>query len=283
VRDDDGENELSNEYFDYTKLSPSKINGPHVSILQVKFNDGSKTLNQLGLFAKFWQPGTVKTRLAASIGNLAAGQVYQTFLFHLLKRHGNSADSRWVVFSPPERESEFRDSISGAWDFVPQSSGDLGQRMQSFFQQQFERMNGERIPDSEASKVVVIGADCPQLSPAALQSAFAALDDNRVVIGPSTDGGYYLIGIRDQCLPIFSEIAWGTSSVLHQTRKQLDEQQIKYELLSPLTDVDQVEDLLELVADLERRKTLGQLDSLDLQLYENIQNSTGVRLMVEPE
>ena len=155
--------------------------------------------------------------------------------------------------------------------------------MQAFFQQQFERMGAEKHRRGEVSKVVVIGADCPQLTPATLQSAFVALDDNRVVIGPSTDGGYYLIGMRDHCFPIFSDIAWSTSSVLDQTRKQLETQQIKYGLLTPLTDVDQVEDLLELVADLERRKALGVLDSLDLQLHQNIHNSAGVRPMVEPE
>jgi rSAM/selenodomain-associated transferase 1 len=280
---DDGENELSHEYFDYTKPSPSKTNVPHVTNSQSKFNDWSKTLNQLGLFAKFWQPGSVKTRLAATIGILAACQIYQTFLFHLLKRHSDSADARWIVFNPPARESEFRDSISGEWNLVPQSSGDLGERMQAFFQQQFERMNAEKNRIGEVSKVVVIGADCPQLTPSTLQSAFAALDDNRVVIGPSTDGGYYLIGMRDHCVPIFSDIAWSTSSVLDQTRKQLETQQIKYGLLTPLTDVDHVEDLLELVADLERRKALGVLDSLDLQLHQNIHNSAGVRSMVEPE
>lgn len=254
------------------------------TILPVKIKHRSQTLNQLGLFAKFWQPGSVKTRLAATIGEIAACEVFQSFLFHLLVRHRDSADRRSVVFSPPERETEFRESISSDWNLEPQSSGDLGRRMQTFFEQQCARFDAvEQLSGDRRLKIVVIGADCPKLSQAIVQSAFDALDDNEVVIGPSTDGGYYLIGMRDRCFDIFSNIQWSTSKVLEQTVRQLNDQQIKYFQLSPLTDVDNFEDLLELVADFECRKKLGELDSLDLDLYRRILSAIDRGSSVEPE
>jgi rSAM/selenodomain-associated transferase 1 len=241
-------------------------------------------LNHLGLFAKFWQPGSVKTRLAATIGKFAACDVYQAFLIHLLARHCDSADMRTVVFSPRERESQFRASIPSDWNFEPQSVGNLGQRMQSFFEQQFGRRHAfHGDPGEQPTKIVVIGADCPQLNPTIVRSAFDALDDKEVIIGPSTDGGYYLIGMREKCFPIFADVSWSTPRVQGQTIEHLENHQIKYGMLSPLTDVDEVEDLMEFLAEFKRRSMLGALDSLDLELYRQVRDAVGYGTKVEPE
>ena len=122
-------------------------------------------------------------------------------------------------------------------------------------------------------KVVVIGADCPQLSQVVIQDAYQALDDHDVVIGPSTDGGYYLIGMRERCFEVFSNIPWSTPTVLEQTIQLLENQGIVYRLLSPLTDVDDFASLLELVSDFKSRTTRGELDALDAELYRKINNA----------
>ena len=93
-------------------------------------------------------------------------------------------------------------------------------------------------------KVIVIGSDCPDLSTSHLDQSFAALDHHRLVIGPATDGGYYLLGQRDQVTPeLFQGIQWGTGSVLQQTRARANLCALSTMLLDPLPDVDLPSDL----------------------------------------
>lgn len=221
-------------------------------------------MNHLGLFAKFWKPKTVKTRLAAGIGDVLACAIYRDFVFHLLVRHLGSCDTRTVVLSPPERERDFREVLPNDWGWVPQVAGDLGVRMRSFFEFQFARC--ESFGDQADSKVIVIGTDCPQLDGDVIESALLALDGSPVVLGPSTDGGYYLIGMRSKCFAVFSNIDWSTSRVLEQTVERLDERRVDYSMLDPLTDIDEKSDLEELESFLQCRERQGRLDELDSQL-----------------
>lgn len=245
-------------------------------------------MNQLGLFAKFWQPGTVKTRLAASIGDHAACELYQVFVFHLMHRLHDAADQRTVVFSPRESELEFRKSIPPHWKLCPQSAGDLGTRMESYFRDQFGAASThEQHDDSVPDKIVIIGADCPQLDSRVIRSAFELLDEAPVVIGPSTDGGYYLIAMKNHSFEIFSDIEWSTGSVFARTAQRLNEQQIRFLTLPPLTDVDDLDSLMALKSELEIRAagqpelatpgSSGQgssaLDELDLNLLEGIRTA----------
>jgi len=227
-------------------------------------------LNQLGLFAKFWQPGTVKTRLAATIGDDAACNLYRSFLSHLLSQLKTTADQRMVVFSPRHRETEFKQAVSSNWKTVPQSEGDLGTRMKTFFQERFS------IADSDSpaidSKVVVIGADCPHLKPSEIEKAFQELDNASVVLGPSTDGGYYLIGMRHRCFDVFEEIEWSTDSVLERTIGHLETQKVAYHTLAPLTDVDELESLIGLESYLTARET-GHAEGESTMLLESIRNA----------
>ena len=232
-------------------------------------------MNQLGLFAKFWQPGAVKTRLAASVGTEAACKLYRAFVFHLLSRHRDCGDTRTVVFSPCEKESEFRKAIPDSWNLTPQSSGDLGERMKAFFESQFElKQNIPGRDDQEPDKILIIGADCPRLENSRIEESFALLDRVSVVLGPCNDGGYYLLAVRDKCPNIFSGIPWSTSSVFERTIQQLEQQGINYHTLDPLTDVDELENLFDLQSDLESLQVRQNLDQLDLDLLGRIREVT---------
>ena len=223
-------------------------------------------MNHIGLFAKFWQPGTVKTRLAAKIGNESACEIYRDFVFHLLARLNAIGDTRTVVFSPPEKQTEFENSIPDPWGLVPQSPGDLGQRMGTFFKSTFDDSNIQNL--DSPTKVVVIGADSPHIEANQIQSAFDALENNSVVLGPSTDGGYYLVGMNKPCLEIFDGIQWSTESVLQRTIKILKDRQLSFELLEPMTDVDELNDLVDLQSVLTQ---LPAPDHLDTKLMRKIQ------------
>ncbi len=224
------------------------------------------TLNQLGLFAKFWQPGAVKTRLAASIGESAACALYKRFVFHLLQRLGNSADQRAIVFSPPESESKFRMQIPPNWKLCPQSPGDLGSRMHSYFLQAFKT----------ATQVVIIGADCPHLPASTIDTAFKLLSQAPVVLGPSTDGGYYLIGMRARCFDIFDSIQWSTESVLEKTIQHLEKQNIDYRLLETMTDVDELVNLKTVEAALAAQHQTQRPSDEDSKLLGDIRQAIAI-------
>ena len=225
----------------------------------------NSSVNHLGLFAKFWEPGRVKTRLAATLGNQLACELYEIFLFHLLDSIAPVSDHTTVVFSPPDREADFRAAIALNWMLEPQSEGDLGDRMRNFFAGQFSSASSAQ----RKTKVVVIGADCPQLSVTEIQTAFDELDKNDVVIGPSTDGGYYLLGMQGGLAEVFDDIDWSTSKVLPQTTQRLDQQNKSFALLPAKTDVDDESALRQMLADLTS-KTSEEPASASQELVKKI-------------
>ena len=198
----------------------------------------------LGLFAKHWRPGRVKTRLATTLGTERASRLYQVFLDHLLETLAETGDQREIVFTPQSARSEFARRGGSAWRLVPQVEGDLGDRMASYFQQRFEP-SYETGPDrSDPPRIIVIGADCPQLLPSDLEEAFDALQTQDVVLGPASDGGYYLIGFRGQARPIFSGVPWSTDRVMATTESLIRDGGWSLHRLPTRTDVDELPDLI---------------------------------------
>ena len=187
---------------------------------------------QLGIFAKHWQPGAVKTRLAASIGNDAAAALHRHFVQTLLRRFSQAADRQVLCFAPADAERSFRELDLGSWKLQPQSTGDLGARMQHYFSSSVGQVSN--LP----RHVVLIGSDSPDLPAEYVQQAFDKLHDFPLVLGPTTDGGYYLIGLSQTVPPIFDGIPWSTPQVWPQTITRLERLEIKYHILSNWYDVD---------------------------------------------
>ncbi len=187
----------------------------------------------LGLFAKFPQPGQVKSRLAVDTSPAWAAQVAAAFLRDALVRLAVVEAARYLVFSPPERESHFDDLCNPFFGLRPQSQGDLGQRLEQFIRGRLEA--GSR-------RVVVVGSDSPPRPPTFVQRAFQELDQANVVLGPAQDGGYYLVGCRDRLPPIFDKITWSGSGVLSETIACLGDPDWRLALLPPWYDVDTLTD-----------------------------------------
>lgn len=225
-----------------------------------------KAQNHLGLFAKFWQPGLVKTRLAASIGEEKACDLYFAFLNHSIKKLSTVGTDRRLVYSPPEQETSFRGIIPDSWGLYPQSVGSLGIRMRSFFNDQF---NLSKTPGQGVRKVIIIGSDCPQIKSSLVERAFEDLNRSSVVIGPSVDGGYYLLGMRERCFDIFTEIEWSTPTVLASTIAHLERQGIEFTMLEPLADVDELNSLLALEEKMTR----------ELQMQASLANDEETKLL----
>jgi len=201
----------------------------------------------LGLFAKYWQPGQVKTRLARTLGEERAAALHRVFLSTLVKRLEAVADQRVLLFSPPTAEVPFRTLAPEHWQTEPQGEGDLGARMQRFF---------ARYTGQSSRAAMALGADSPNLPGHLIDEAIGELAEPGVVLGPSNDGGYYLLGIRGPLPPIFDDMPWGTASVWPETICRLEQAGVRSSILPDWYDIDQQDDLDQLLDDLRHQPLL---------------------------
>ena len=181
------------------------------------------------LFAKKPVPGAVKTRLQSHLSASEAARLYEALLLDCATAlHETQAAAKVVAFAPAHAEDALRTLLApiGTFEYVPQPEGDLGQRMESLMQWAFAR----------AERVVIIGSDSPSLPARYIDEGLALLREKEVVLGPSTDGGYYLVGRRKGESRIFQDVAWSTGMVFEQTLARLGTQTLG--LLPPWYDVD---------------------------------------------
>jgi rSAM/selenodomain-associated transferase 1 len=193
----------------------------------------AKAARALGVFAKRPGPGEVKTRLAAAASADWASEVHAAFLLDLLDRLDRVELRRWLAYTPAEARPYFERIAQDWWELVPQVAGDLGRRMAAFFQHSF---------DAGSIATVLVGIDSPTLPLGLIHLAFAELDRADLVLGPCTDGGYYLVGCTPPVPDVFTGIDWGTSRVLEQTIARLREHPRRPALLPPWYDVDTIDD-----------------------------------------
>lgn len=187
---------------------------------------------RLLVFLKVPRSGTVKTRLAATLGDAGALDAYRRILAATLEQI-SSVPSVELRFSPDDAGDEAAALLRPGWTAVPQGEGDLGQRLSRAFDNAFRE--GFR-------RVLVIGSDCPDVTAADMECAHEALDESDVVLGPAADGGYWLLGVRRPCPFLFRGIPWSTASVLAETRARAEAAGLEVALLRTLSDVDTGED-----------------------------------------
>ena len=174
----------------------------------------------------------MKTRLAASIGPEAAAGLYRALAEHVLEATTPSGEyERLVFFDPSGALEEMRAWLPGV-RLLAQSGEDLGARMSDAFARAFAR---------GASRVAIVGTDAPAVSRRTVTEALSALDAADVVIGPSTDGGYYLLALREPRPELFAGIAWSTPTVAADTRARAAGLAVRD--LPVGRDVDTLEDL----------------------------------------
>ena len=216
-------------------------------------------MHELGVFARYWSPGKVKTRLARTIGDEAAAEIYRASLAVTLDRFSAAGDVRTVAFTPLERQAEMQAFAGTCWIARPQASGDLGQRIEHYFSEAFAR---------GATRIVLIGSDSPTLPIAFVYDAWRQLADAPVVLGPAQDGGYYLVGLSQPLPALFADIAWSTPLVWSQTVARLQQLSVSWTKLPPWHDFDDQSDLRRLrteLADLLRESPEYQplVDAID--------------------
>jgi rSAM/selenodomain-associated transferase 1 len=205
----------------------------------------STSVDVLGVLAKFWQPGRVKTRLARSIGPEAAARMYHVALTTTLARLSQLAGRRTLVFTPEQHRNDFAalgPVATGAWSLRPQVTGDLGERMAGFFAEAFGQ---------GADHVVLLGSDSPTVPLTYIRRAFELLRDHDVVLGPSRDGGYYLVGQSSPQGDMFAHIDWSTAQVWPQTLARLDSLDVSLAALPEWYDIDTIDDLRQLASEID--------------------------------
>ena len=180
--------------------------------------------------------GHVKTRLAQRLGDQHALTLYRCFVADILATLSQGRHRVRIFFEPAEAEDELADWLGKKWELLPQIGSDLGGRMAAAFRQCYR--DGYR-------RVVLIGSDIPDLTNAVIDKAFDVLAQHDVAIGPSLDGGYYLLALRHPHWPskIFENIPWGSAQVLARTIVALKQHASKVYQLPIHRDLDHYEDL----------------------------------------
>jgi len=185
--------------------------------------------NLIIVFVKNIALGKVKTRLAKTIGNQGAFDVYSELVKVTQTAVQNTKTDKHIYFSETVESNTWESYFK-----TTQNGEDLGQRMKNAFIEGFNK-GYERI--------VLIGSDLPDIDAIHLESGLKALQTNDVVFGPALDGGYYLVGLSKLNTAIFDNKPWSQPNLLDTTLQELDENNVSYTLLEPLNDIDTFEDL----------------------------------------
>tara|TARA_B110000091_G_scaffold214120_1_gene265909 strand:- start:3524 stop:4141 length:618 start_codon:yes stop_codon:yes gene_type:complete len=182
------------------------------------------------IFTRNPELGKVKTRLARTIGEEKALEIYKFLLNHTKKVTENVACDKAVYYSVKVREGDLWDA--SIYQKKQQLGEDLGIRMKNAFQDSFA---------AGYEKVLIVGSDLIDLSEDIIEKGFLKLASNDVVLGPAEDGGYYLLGMKSLLPNVFENKTWGTATVREDTLSDLKDK--KVHLLQELNDADVFEDI----------------------------------------
>ncbi|MGE0822237.1 MAG: TIGR04282 family arsenosugar biosynthesis glycosyltransferase [Candidatus Binatia bacterium] len=197
----------------------------------------------LVIFAKAPVAGQVKTRLCPPLSPQQAAELARCFLLDSVERACQLPDvAVYIAFTPADSEPLFRTLLPFPVSYLPQRGNSLGERELNIFIDLFQH---------DVTHAVLIGSDIPTLPLSHLHDAFSLLVDPQydAVFGPSRDGGYYLVGLREAHTALFENITWSTESVMNETLAQARKAGLRISLVPRWYDVDDRKDLRQLVAD----------------------------------
>lgn len=187
--------------------------------------------NLLLIFTRNPELGKAKTRLAKTVGNETALEIYKFLLEKTRDISSKVSSDKAVYYSVKVRENDIWDSK--IYQKHQQKGEDLGIRMLNAFKDSF---------DVGYEKVMIIGSDLYDLTSENIEKAFLELNNNDVVLGPAEDGGYYLLGMNVLHEKVFKNKTWGTETVRKDTLEDLKDKTVK--LLEVKNDIDVYEDIL---------------------------------------
>lgn len=184
------------------------------------------------VFQKNPELGKVKTRLAATVGDVKAIEIYLQLISHTKRVIDTISVEKQIWYSSwVEHNDEWN---LKSYSKFTQKGSDLGNRMSFAFENAFK--------DWDVNKVIIIGTDCVEISTSIIQDAFESLDSNDFVIGPAYDGGYYLFGMNTFHHEVFEQIKWSSDTVYDSTLKRINTLGKNVFVLPKLNDVDTFDD-----------------------------------------
>jgi rSAM/selenodomain-associated transferase 1 len=193
--------------------------------------------DQLTIFTRYPEPGLTKTRLIGALGKKGAAALQKELTEQTVQKIDplvkTSTIEPVICFEGGDLAS-MQNWLGDDRTYKPQGDGNLGEKLIKAFEDAFS---------AGAQRVVTVGCDCPDLNKEHIGRAFDALYLKDLVLGPATDGGYYLIGIKCPCGALFKDIPWGTDRVFETTVYLAQELGLSIEILEELRDVDRPADL----------------------------------------
>lgn len=198
----------------------------------------------MAVFARYPRLGSVKTRLAPLLSDAGCLRLHQALLWDTVERTSELEVARYLFLADCSRDEllqlEEMSPVRGRWNLKLQQGRNLGERL----------LKAHDLLRKSHSRVAFLGSDSPTVPLGWIELAFESLSASPVVIGPTTDGGYYLLGLAKARPQVFKGIDWGTQRVLQQTQSKLPPEELK--LLPVWHDVDEPPDLKQLREDLDR-------------------------------
>lgn len=214
--------------------------------------------NAIILFVRAPSAGQAKTRLIGSMSAEKVTALYEAFVKDTVEKAGSvKSVDLFVSFTPVAHAREIAGLAANATGYFPQMDGDLGERMLKAFRYVFS-LGYERV--------LLVGTDLPTLPSSTFNEAFRAFDEVDIVLGPSDDGGYYLIGMKNAWADLFAGIEWSTDRVLEQTIRKAASNSLSMKLLKAWYDVDTPADIERLRQDLVKMKLAG-IDELPAHTF----------------
>ncbi len=192
---------------------------------------------RLIVFTRYPEPGKTKSRLIPVLGAEGAAEFQRQMTEHAMAQAREVINERLVSVEVRYEGGDkrlIRKWLGPGLSYCPQGNGGLGERMARAFREAFE---------AGMERVVLVGTDCPSRTAAIMQGAFDALIGSDLVLGPASDGGYYLIGLRRMAPELFVDMPWGTAEVMKRTMNVAERVGISTVVLETLDDVDRPEDL----------------------------------------
>ena len=188
---------------------------------------------ELTLFGRAPVAGATKTRLIPSLGAQGAASLYRAFLEDVTERFASAFDVRLACAGDLAHPDLQRLSSEHGLDICAQSSGGLGERMSHSLRQMSE----------DHGRGIIVGTDMPTLPKSLLDLAFRALEQADVVLGPTADGGYYLVGSRGHLPGLFADVRFSGVHALSDTVAAAERSHARVALLTPWYDIDEPADL----------------------------------------
>lgn len=188
------------------------------------------------LFGRYPHPGKVKTRLASTLGDHQASAIYKACcenIFAELEKIDVEVQ-RFFFYADDSDAASVQAWVPHSFTSIPQHGGTLGERMSNATAYSFGLTN---------QRCIIIGTDVPDISSRLIRQAMEGLETADLVIGPSHDGGYYLLGMKRHLPALFEDIPWSSDRVLAGTLGVIQQQELSYVLLPELIDIDIEEDL----------------------------------------